>query len=458
MCGISNWNWSYKAQTAPELRALTDATGEFSDEFEIENPIPRLAMIAMKNANRNRPDVPRVITDLTKAPELVQFFEAKPLVPVELPVILQAYEQRILPVIDPLFLKANDREQPLILTRGKPPSPVDVESCVPFVSQEDGITGPIEFGEIVVVDRQWQGVVTAENPDGTFDVEVLRVNVPDIGRILRQQTDKEYLPFLSAIPKIAGRPFQLVNRIIGMITIDGENYGMQLAMNHQLAPDRWKKEFRLASMLIQVAFDGRTKEFFSFAATEAVRQYIQKVPGILRLVDRPKESITFELLFDGNTAHAREVRNWLGKAVQHERPLVTRSHSPKQIANIEQELARAAPATREILRNVSSDRIVRKMTRVPTHAEVEFASPYISVGCDAFGEIGFIVGYSEITKVAAFVQTKENPRFVTFGGMLNKRVGIITTLDHLVKVERVAPEPPSSPSRSPRRGKFTGWR
>jgi hypothetical protein len=301
--------------------------------------------------------------------------------------------------------------------------------------------------------------VTAEHPDGTFDIEVLRVNVPDISRILCELTDKEYLRFLSSIPDgPRNRPSHLVNPIIGMITIDGENYGMQLALNHQLAPDTWKKEFRLGSMQLQDGSDRTRNAFFSIAASDAIREYIQQVPAILQLADAPKESITLESLFDGDAAHAREVRNWLGKAIQHERPLVTKSHSPQQIANIEQKLAGAAPPTREILRNVSLDRIVREITRVPTQAEVDFARPYISVGCDAFGEIGFIVGYSEMSKVAAFVQSKENPRFVTFGGMLNKRVGIITTLDYLVKVERRLPEPPPSRSRSPRMGKFTGWR
>jgi hypothetical protein len=111
-----------------------------------------------------------------------------------------------------------------------------------------------------------------------------------------------------------------------------------------------------------------------------------------------------------------------------------------------------------ILRNVTADRILREMTRVPIQAEVDFGAPYISVGSDAFGEQGFIVGYSEITKLAAFVQSTEDPRFVKFGGLLKKRIGVITALDYLVKMEQKEPEPPPSPPRSLRRTKFTGWR
>jgi hypothetical protein len=70
---------------------------------------------------------------------------------------------------------------------------------------------------------------------------------------------------------------------------------------------------------------------------------------------------------------------------------------------------------------------------------------HIAVGGEAFGLVGYIVGCSPESRLAAFVQKDENPRFSNFGGFLKGRRGIITSLDYLVPIEASTDLPPPSP-------------
>jgi hypothetical protein len=88
------------------------------------------------------------------------------------------------------------------------------------------------------------------------------------------------------------------------------------------------------------------------------------------------------------------------------------------------------------------------MTKIVSQLEIDPKATYISVGSQAFGEFGFIVGCSEISKTGAFVQRKKAQEFCLFGDILTERVGIITPLDYLVKVEPFDEPPPPFPRRS----------
>jgi hypothetical protein len=215
--------------------------------------------------------------------------------------------------------------------------------------------------------------------------------------------------------------------------------------NQETVPGTWRKQFRLTSMRLEYDDRGYEQQFLSEETGQALCRYLKEVPNVIRLALGPKDRFSIDNMFGGDLNKAHSLHNWIVKTVQFERPFVTWSLSRSQIERIERELMRAAPAGKEILHGVKADRILRGMTKAGSPLNPDVTVPYISVGGDAFGEMGFIVGYSDISKTVAFVQSKEESSFKKFGGILSRRIGIVTTLDYLVKIEPLREPLPPSP-------------
>jgi 5'-3' exoribonuclease 2 len=439
LCGVSDWRWLYPSTAVPSLQALTEACESFDSKVSFVEPIPRLALLALKSAVRMRPEVPPELERLRSFPEMDWLVQTQPFNPFRLESFLEVYEKKLRPSIPPKLLGIdNERETRLVYRKDQPVKAIEVPEYIEFVSQDAPIISDIQVGEQVVVDKRVSGIVTAVNPDGTFDVAITRLVIPNVrSKVEAVPTDfRTVMQWIRGMVRIR-KPPKVVRAILGSIVADGEHYGLKILMTRQLGMDShgWKQEFRLASMLTARENRSYEEQHVSKETAEAVRQYVARVPNIEWLAQGPREGYTLQAMFNGDIAKAREFQRWIMKTVQTERPFVTWSLSRAQIRTIEDELKGIPPARNENLRGVRPERILRESEKVASPAKPDVTVPYVSTGADAFGEIGFIVGYSEITKVAAFVQPKESPKFSNFGGILERRIGILTTLDYLMKVE-----------------------
>jgi hypothetical protein len=60
--------------------------------------------------------------------------------------------------------------------------------------------------------------------------------------------------------------------------------------------------------------------------------------------------------------------------------------------------------------------------------------PYISLDESCYGSVGFVVGFSSESGLACFVQSEERSDFSDFGGLLDHKNGMVTTIDSLIRL------------------------
>jgi hypothetical protein len=83
-------------------------------------------------------------------------------------------------------------------------------------------------------------------------------------------------------------------------------------------------------------------------------------------------------------------------------------------------------------KTVTRDEILAPAQRFPQTGQFDMDIPYVSLDPESFGQIGFVVGYCDMNRQAAFVQTKELRGACRFGDLLARPVGVIVTMDWLV--------------------------
>jgi hypothetical protein len=308
-------------------------------------------------------------------------------------------------------------------------------------------------GDKVVVDKHFTGVITKVNPDDTFDIEITKWRPPDITKII-SEPQKDYHPIKQCFrqfPRLQNI-FHIAVPVLQRIFMEEQHFGMHLGSYVRIAPGTSKLQFRLAS--VQAVVDNRffPRHLFSRETCDAFCECIRRIPYVQKLAYLSEAQYTVKELF-GDHQKAQQFRSWMIKTVHLERPWVTWSLSRKQIQTIERAVSQMVFDGTEVLHDVHPDRITREMTKAGSPLNPDPNSPYLLVGSAAFGEMGFIVGYSDITKLAIVVQQTESSEFSQCGGMLTRRVAVVTTLDYLVKIESVG----QSPVSSRRRQRFTGF-
>jgi hypothetical protein len=136
--------------------------------------------------------------------------------------------------------------------------------------------------------------------------------------------------------------------------------------------------------------------------------------------------------FDGDGVQQREFTSWVAQEVaMNERPTVEMTLAEESIRHIAAAAARIETDEPTVYENVLEGMLIRESARVTFPFQVRWEQPYISIDRGSFGAVGFIVGYSPESGRAVFVQQVESERFTTFGGFLERPVGIFTTLDYL---------------------------
>jgi hypothetical protein len=138
--------------------------------------------------------------------------------------------------------------------------------------------------------------------------------------------------------------------------------------------------------------------------------------------------------FDGDAEEAAELTRWIeGQIHPRERPLVTQTLSGTAIKSIGKLAPCIEPLGIRECNGVSAEELVRAIAAPGRH---HLGQCYISVDPRSFGTVGYLVGWSSQSRVAAFVQEfhegREYPDATTFGGFLERRIGALTTLDFLV--------------------------
>jgi hypothetical protein len=140
--------------------------------------------------------------------------------------------------------------------------------------------------------------------------------------------------------------------------------------------------------------------------------------------------------FDGDEVQEREFTSWVAEEVaMNERPTVEMTLAEESIRQIAAATARIETDEPTVYEKVPEGMFMRKSDRVTFPFEVRWEQPYISIDSGSFGAVGFIVGYSPESGRAAFVQQVESERFTTFGGFLERPVGIFTNLDCLFPLD-----------------------
>jgi hypothetical protein len=142
----------------------------------------------------------------------------------------------------------------------------------------------LAFGEKVFFDKKFGGIVTAVYHDGTFDVEITKVGMPEIAWILRKEP-RDYRPVRDCFRRLKisiTKPFQVARMIWGSIFIKASNDGLQLTRKMQILIDVRKIQFRPASMKLNPNPD-RDCELLSPETSQVFWELVMKVPIFQRL-------------------------------------------------------------------------------------------------------------------------------------------------------------------------------
>jgi hypothetical protein len=443
-CGCASWRWTYGSTRIPSLQTLIAVADDFDPVFEYEPPISRLANLLIKNAPRSRPDLPKVCQTMLAHPAIGKFFKSSTFEPVDVDLYMRIYDEDIAPAIEDPYPLMNKEHQRLLLRRGKDPEEVLVGELSDYVSTNDTIVGGFRVGERVIFERKMAATVLRVLPDGRLELDLEKVQVPDCSAIFARSQDWQDIRSLFGALQIRSAFFRVMNKILGNLQISGDNFGLRCTRTYReqqvtVVDGTQKVEtvaIRLGRLgLVQVLpkDDGYADLLVSPRVAAAVCEYCRRARQVPQQLARSK-NLTIESVWHGDRRKADEFKAWITKEFPDEVfPYVQVTRSERQCAALAGKLA-GAPII-GFRRCVPATGIIRKDHCQIGNAEFDWNQPVISIAPDeSFGCVGFIVGYSRVTGLAAVILAREKHEFTTLGNLIPSRTGIVTDLGSLLQL------------------------
>jgi hypothetical protein len=265
--------------------------------------------------------------------------------------------------------------------------------------------------------------------DGTCEIQVETLLLPPANEVMDSEPSR--FTSIDGVLQDVETPkkFRVANAIMGKLTIDGRNYGLQFVESTR-AGEKWVKEGRLGVAAIQN--DGQFDQvWLTQTAGTTLAMYCLLQPGIAVAIAEQKR-VTKEHIFRGE---ADDLFSWVQENASPclpEHPLVRETLSAEGIKEIGRLAHQEHQTTTEMLEGVSTAELIRESDKAAQEIEFELGQRCLCTETPWFGSAGYLVGFSIVSKTAAFVLTKEAPGSTTFGGFLEQPLGIVTTLNCLI--------------------------
>jgi hypothetical protein len=224
----------------------------------------------------------------------------------------------------------------------------------------------------------------------------------------------------------------VANKILGFIFGDGVNCGFGAVQQCRESESQVRVGW-LGAVRVVPAADGNTDIFVSQAMRDAIAEWCKRARAIPPLLEQGRP-VTVASAFGGAADGPQKLRDWIDSLFPPELfPLVEQTRSAATIRQLAQRFGGALRLA--VLRTVPASDVLSRADCITGTGAIDWARPVLSVAPDdSFGCAGYVVGFSEMTRLAAVLVTRENAAFAPFTGEVARRLGVVVSLDALIQL------------------------